>query len=71
MTTATGAFKVSSWDEQPYEERDGPAKLTRAAVALAFTGDLECLAGQGGFEASQEATYTLDYDLGTLDDDLG
>jgi len=41
MTTATGEFKVSSWDEQPYEERDGGAKLTRAEVALAFTGDLD------------------------------
>ena len=27
------------------------------------TGDLEGLTGAGGFEAGQEATYTLDYEL--------
>ena len=27
------------------------------------TGDLEGLSGTGGFEAAQEATYTLDYEL--------
>ncbi|HEX3623174.1 MAG TPA: DUF3224 domain-containing protein [Acidimicrobiales bacterium] len=41
MTTATGTFTVRAWDEAPYEERDGGAKLTRAAVTLAFSGDLE------------------------------
>jgi len=129
MTTAQGSFSITSWDEQPYEERDAGAKLTRASVTQAFTGDLEGegavqwlmsyrpdgtaafvglqvirgtvggrtgsfvvqdtgtfdggiargtwsvvpgsgdgelegIAGQGGFEAGEQATYTLDHDLG-------
>lgn len=129
MTTAAGTFSITSWEEQPYEEREGGAKLTRASVTQAFTGDLEAegvvqwlmsygtdgtaafvgmqlvrgtlggrtgsfvmqdggafeggvargnwsvvagsgdgdlvgITGRGGFEAGQDATYSLDYELG-------
>ena len=129
MTTASGSFKVASWQEDTWDEGEGGAKLIRATVSLdlsgamdgnaavqwlmsyrpdgtarfvgmarlkgmlhgrpgAFvlentgefdgmvargewsvvrgsaTGDLEGLSGTGGFEAGQEATYDLDYQLG-------
>lgn len=48
MTHATGAFTVSSWDENTYEELDGGGKLTKATVGFAFTGDLEA---QGQWDA--------------------
>ncbi|HEX2047368.1 MAG TPA: DUF3224 domain-containing protein [Acidimicrobiales bacterium] len=35
-----------------------------SVVAGSGTGELEGLRGAGGFEAGQEATYTLDYELG-------
>ena len=40
-THAQAQFKVESWDENTYEELEGDAKLTRASVGQAFTGDLE------------------------------
>jgi hypothetical protein len=129
MATATGTFSITSWDEQPYQEREGGAKLTRASVTQAFSGDLAGegsvqwlmsyapdgtaafvgmqlvsgtlggrtgsfviqdtgafeggvargqwtvvggsgagdlagITGRGGFEAGQDATYSLDYELG-------
>src|SRR5687767_15209122 len=44
-TTAT--FELKSWDEKPYEELDGGAKLTRASVVLSYKGDIE---GEGKIE---------------------
>jgi hypothetical protein len=42
MTTpATGRFEMKSWDESPYQEREGGRKLTRASVSNAFSGDIE------------------------------
>jgi hypothetical protein len=38
---ATGDFTVSSWDESTYAELDGDAKLTKARMTFAWTGDLE------------------------------
>jgi len=32
---------VKSWDEKPYEELDGGAKLTRASVTKSFQGDIQ------------------------------
>ncbi len=129
MTTASGSFQVASWQEDTYEELDDSRRLTRATVALTFsggvegeaavkwlmcyrpdgtarfvglarvqgsvdgrpgtfvlentgefdgmvargpwsvvagsgTGDLAGLGGTGGFEASKEASYSLDYTLG-------
>src|SRR4051794_3221992 len=46
-THAQGTFEISSWDENPYVELDGGAKLTRASVGQAFSGDLE---GEGSVE---------------------
>ena len=46
-THAQAKFEVQSWDENPYVELDGGAKLTRASVGQAFTGDLE---GEGSVE---------------------
>lgn len=46
-THATGSFEFKSWDETPYSEVDGEAKLTRASVTNSFTGDFE---GEGAVE---------------------
>jgi Protein of unknown function (DUF3224) len=42
MTThAEGSFELKSFDEEPYEELDGGAKLTRARIVQALTGGLD------------------------------
>jgi hypothetical protein len=46
-THAQGTFEIKGWEESAYEELSGDAKLTRASVAQAFTGDLE---GEGSVE---------------------
>jgi hypothetical protein len=46
-THAQGTFEISSWDENAYIELDGGAKLTRASVGQAFSGDLQ---GEGSVE---------------------
>jgi hypothetical protein len=38
---ATGTFKVTSWDENTYEQLEGDAKLTRARITQDFSGDLQ------------------------------
>jgi Protein of unknown function (DUF3224) len=43
MATINGRFQVASWDESPYDERDG-RRLTRASVTQRFEGDI---AGEG------------------------
>jgi hypothetical protein len=40
-TTAKGTFQVTGWDETTYDELGDGAKLTRATIGQAFTGDLE------------------------------
>jgi hypothetical protein len=40
MATATGAFKVASWNEEPYWESGVGTKLTRARVGQTFSGDV-------------------------------
>jgi hypothetical protein len=47
MTTATGKFKIESWDEETYAEVEDGGKLTRASVTQAFSGDVE---GEGAVE---------------------
>jgi hypothetical protein len=47
MKTANARFALKSWDEKPYSEGEGLPKLTRAAVAKTFTGDLT---GEGHVE---------------------
>src|SRR4028119_44160 len=39
-TRATGTFEIDSWDEKPYDEREG-TKLARVRVAKTFRGDVE------------------------------
>jgi hypothetical protein len=34
-------FEVTSWDESPFDERTGVAKLTEALVEKSYTGDVE------------------------------
>lgn len=34
-------FEIGSWDEQPFDEGDGLAKLTHAVVEKTYSGDLE------------------------------
>lgn len=46
MPEMKGSFQVSSWNEDPYDERDG-RRLTRASVSQRFEGDL---AGDGAAE---------------------
>ena len=43
MATINGSFKVASWNEDDYDERDGH-RLARASVAQQFEGDI---AGEG------------------------
>ena len=40
-TSATGKFKISSWDEETYRDLDGGGKLSRATVEQTFEGDIE------------------------------
>jgi hypothetical protein len=39
-THAQAIFEVKSWDEKPWLELDGGAKLTRASVIKAYHGDI-------------------------------
>lgn len=34
-------FEIKAWDEQPFDEAVGVAKLTRASVAKEYAGDVE------------------------------
>ena len=36
-----GAFEIGSWDEAPFDEAVGVAKLTRASVTKTYRGDVE------------------------------
>ena len=44
---ANARFAIKGWDEKPYSEGQGLPKLTRAAVAKTFTGDIT---GEGHVE---------------------
>ena len=37
---ATGAFEITSWDEEPYDEREG-TRLSRARVSKTYRGNVE------------------------------
>jgi len=39
--TVNARFAIKSWDEKPYSEVPGEAKLTRASVTKTYTGDIE------------------------------
>jgi hypothetical protein len=47
-TTATGTFRVKSWDEGPWAEAETGPKLTHARVVDTYSGDIE---GEGTSEA--------------------
>jgi Protein of unknown function (DUF3224) len=40
MASLTGEFEVTSWNEEPYAQREGERKLTRAKVGQKLSGDL-------------------------------
>src|SRR3984957_19846842 len=40
MTHASGTFTVAAWDENTYQELDDNAKLTKASVKFAMSGDI-------------------------------
>ena len=44
---ANAQFKITSWDEKPYSEGPDLPKMTRAAVAKTYTGEI---AGEGHVE---------------------
>src|ERR1035437_5610709 len=44
---ATTKFKITNWDEKPYDVVAGQPKLTRASVTQAYVGDIE---GEGKVE---------------------
>jgi hypothetical protein len=46
MTTLNGSFDVMSWDESPYDERDG-RRLTKTSLRQRFAGDVR---GEGSVE---------------------
>jgi hypothetical protein len=37
----TATFEIKAWDEQPFDEADGVAKLTKASVAKAYVGEVQ------------------------------
>ena len=39
--TATATFQITRWDEAPYHEATGEAKLNKANVALTYAGEIE------------------------------
>ena len=45
--SATGTFKIESWEEETYSEIGDGRKLTQASVTQAFSGDIE---GEGAVE---------------------
>lgn len=59
-TTARATFRITAWDEDTYEDLEGPARLTRATAAQTFTGDIQ---GDGSvtwlmaYGAEDNATY--------------
>ena len=46
-TEANCTFKITGWDEKPYQEFEGGAKLTRATVSQAYQG---AISGEGFVE---------------------
>jgi Protein of unknown function (DUF3224) len=41
MPSATGTFEITELHEDPYHERDGEPRLTRAGGTQRFSGDIE------------------------------
>ena len=72
---ATSTFKLDSWEESAYDERDG-TKLSRVKLTKTFSGDLdgtgrvEMLAAQGSVPDSR-AYVALERITGTLNGRTG
>jgi Protein of unknown function (DUF3224) len=47
MNRAASTFKIEGWDENPFAEIEGGAKVTQASVKQALSGDIE---GEGTVE---------------------
>ena len=45
--TANATFKITRWDEKPYNEEYGERKLTRSSITKTYQGDIE---GQASLE---------------------
>jgi hypothetical protein len=41
ISQVSSVFEIEGWDEQPFDEGPGNAKLTRASVAKQYAGDVE------------------------------
>lgn len=41
MAEVSGEFTVTSWQEDPWDERDGAGKLTHARITQRFSGELD------------------------------
>ena len=39
--TLSATFEIEAWDEQPFDEAVGVAKLTKASVTKAYAGDID------------------------------
>ena len=39
----SATFEIKGWDEQPFDDAVGVAKLTKATVAKEYTGDVDGL----------------------------
>ena len=69
-TNANCMFKVTGWNEEPYEEFEGGAKLTRAKVSQSYQGDIS---GEGSqsvqvlFDGSDESAILVEPSDETLD----
>ena len=71
-THAMGTFEIESWEEEPYDEREG-ARLTRTRLTKTFHGDVEgeSIAELRGLRGKARIinepdgghSFTLDYDF--------
>jgi len=71
MTTLTGEFEVTSWNEEPYAQREGERKLTRARVTQTLSGGVT---GTGAVEwlmSYQEDGTARFVGLQQLDGEIG
>lgn len=41
MSGISAVFEIKSWDEKPFDEGVGVAKLTKASVVKTYTGDID------------------------------
>ncbi len=77
MSEVQAKFDVDEWDEVPFDEGDGTAKLTAATVTKRYTGDVDGSSvtkwvmayrpdGTASFVGMERITGTVDGREGTL-----